>query len=63
MKTPMKDSDRATQVLRGMVYALLESGVKKPDIVAAFRNLSAEAERDDWEKALAHRAKEKKTSP
>lgn len=57
-----KDSDRATIVLRGMVYALLETGFKKSDVVVAFKNLSAEAERDDWEKALARRAQQKQNS-
>lgn len=49
------DSTKATHVLRGMVYALLEAGFTKHDIVVALGNLIEEATGNEWEKALEHR--------
>jgi hypothetical protein len=43
----MKDSDRATVVLRRMIKTLMETGVKRHDIITALDTLSAETRRDD----------------
>ena len=52
----MKNStNTATQILRGMVYNLLENGFRKHDVVAALATLTEEARADDWTKGLETR--------
>lgn len=51
----MDDTERATHILRGMVYTLLETGIKKHNVVAALGNLIEQAVGDEWEKALQTR--------
>ena len=52
----MKNSTgTATQILRGMVLSLLESGFQKQDVVAALDRLTEEARGDGWKNALESR--------
>jgi hypothetical protein len=52
----MKNSTNTTaQILRGMVYSLLENGIQKQDVVAALDRLIEEARGDDWKKGLETR--------
>jgi hypothetical protein len=45
----------ATQILRDMVYSLLDSGFQKQAVVAALNTLTDEAAGDDWKKGLETR--------
>jgi hypothetical protein len=42
----------ATQILRGMVYSLLENGCTKQELAAVLDRLADEARGDNWKKAL-----------
>ena len=41
-------TNTATQILRGMVYSLLETAFTKQDVVAALDNLAGESRGDAW---------------
>jgi hypothetical protein len=45
----------ATQILRGMIFSLLEHGFTRQDVVAALGSLTTEAEGPAWPKKLASR--------
>jgi hypothetical protein len=45
----------ATQILRDMIYSLLDSGFQKQDVVAALSRLTGEAAGDEWKKGLETR--------
>lgn len=45
----------ATQILRDMVYSLLDSGFQKQDVAAALHTLTGEAAGDEWKKGLETR--------
>jgi hypothetical protein len=52
----MKNRTNTTaQILRGMVYSLLENGIPKRDVVIALDRLTDEARGDDWKKGLETR--------
>jgi hypothetical protein len=52
----MKNSTNTTaQILRGMVYSLLENGIQEQDVVAALDRLTEEARGDVWQKGLETR--------